>query len=108
MLTGLRQQVGNFPGVTVDKKQGSLKTPTTTHQLTDFPGTYSIFARSLDEQVVQDVLGNASNPNYPEAIIYVADSANLERNLLFFSQLYDLGLPISSFSICGIAPNKKA
>ncbi|MFM6946330.1 MAG: ferrous iron transporter B [Flavobacteriales bacterium] len=94
MLTGLRQQVGNFPGVTVDKKQGSLKTTTTTHQLTDFPGTYSIFARSLDEQVVQDVLGNASNPNYPEAIIYVADSANLERNLLFFSQLYDLGLPI--------------
>lgn len=94
MLTGLRQQVGNFPGVTVDKKQGLLKTTTATHQLIDFPGTYSIFARSLDEQVVQDVLNNPSATVYPEAIIYVADAANLERNLLFFSQLYDLGLPI--------------
>lgn len=94
MLTGLRQQVGNFPGVTVDKKQGLLKTATAVHQLTDFPGTYSIFARSMDEQIVQDVLSNPADAAYPEAIIYVADAANLERNLLFFSQLYDLGLPI--------------
>ncbi len=94
MLTGLRQQVGNFPGVTVDKKKGSIKTAQAVHQLTDFPGTYSIFARSLDEQVVKEVLNNPSHPDYPEAIIYVADAANLERNLLFFSQLYDLGFPI--------------
>lgn len=94
MLTGLRQQVGNFPGVTVDKKQGEIKTSTGVHKLIDFPGTYSIFARSLDEQVVQDVLFNPKHSDYPEAIIYVADAANLERNLLFFSQLYDLGFPI--------------
>lgn len=94
MLTGLRQQVGNFPGVTVDKKQGSVKTPKYTQQLLDFPGTYSIFARSLDEQVVQDVLTNKQHPDFPDAVIYVADAANLERNLLFFSQLYDLGFPI--------------
>ena len=94
MLTGLRQQVGNFPGVTVDKKQGSVKTPKHTQQLLDFPGTYSIFARSLDEQVVQDVLTNKQHPDFPDAVIYVADAANLERNLLFFSQLYDLGFPI--------------
>ena len=94
MLTGLRQQVGNFPGVTVDKKKGSIKTAQGQHQLTDFPGTYSIFARSLDEQVVKEVLGNPLHPDYPDAIIYVADAANLERNLLFFSQLYDLGFPI--------------
>lgn len=94
MLTGLRQQVGNFPGVTVDKKQGSIKTPNHTQQLLDFPGTYSIFARSLDELVVQDVLTNKQHPDFPDAVIYVADAANLERNLLFFSQLYDLGFPI--------------
>ena len=94
MLTGLRQQVGNFPGVTVDKKQGSIKTPTYTQQLIDFPGAYSIFARSLDEQVVQDVLTNKQHIDFPDAVIYVADTVNLERNLLFFSQLYDLGFPI--------------
>lgn len=94
MLTGLRQQVGNFPGVTVDKKQGSIKTPNYTQQLIDFPGAYSIFARSLDEQVVQDVLTNKEHTDFPDAVIYVADAANLERNLLFFSQLYDLGFPI--------------
>ena len=94
MLTGLRQQVGNFPGVTVDKKQGSIKTPNHTQQLIDFPGAYSIFARSLDEQVVQDVLTNKQHTDFPDAVIYVADTANLERNLLFFSQLYDLGFPI--------------
>lgn len=94
MLTGLRQQVGNFPGVTVDKKHGFVKTKSKTYQLIDFPGAYSIFARSLDEQVVQEVLTNPQNPDYPDAVIYVADAANLERNLLFFSQLYDLGLPI--------------
>ena len=94
MLTGLRQQVGNFPGVTVDKKRGRFKTAQGQHQLTDFPGTYSIFARSLDEQVVKEVLSNPLHPDYPESIIYVADAANLERNLLFFSQLYDLGFPI--------------
>ena len=94
MLTGLRQQVGNFPGVTVDKKQGSIKTPNEKHELIDFPGTYSFFARSLDEQVVKEVLNDSTHPDYPDAIIYVADAANLERNLLFFSQLYDLGFPI--------------
>jgi len=94
MLTGLRQQVGNFPGVTVDKKQGSIQTPNGKHELIDFPGTYSFFARSLDEQVVKEVLNDSAHPDYPDAIIYVADAANLERNLLFFSQLYDLGFPI--------------
>lgn len=94
MLTGLRQQVGNFPGVTVEKKQGDIKTKTGIHQLIDFPGTYSIFARALDEQVVEDVLLNIQHTDYPDAIIYVADAANLERNLLFFTQLYDSGFPI--------------
>lgn len=94
MLTGLRQQVGNFPGVTVDKKKGSVQTLSEAHELIDFPGTYSIFARSLDEQVVREVLNQPQHQDYPDAIIYVADASNLERNLLFFSQLYDIGFPI--------------
>ena len=94
MLTGLRQQVGNFPGVTVELKKGSIKTPQGQHELIDFPGSYSIFARSIDEQVVNEVLKQPTHPDFPDAVIYVADSANLERNLLFFSQLYDLGFPI--------------
>lgn len=93
MLTGLRQQVGNFPGVTVEKKSGTLKTPNGTHELIDFPGTYSLVGHSLDEQIVQDVLSKPLHKDFPDAILYVADSANIERNLLFFSQLYDLGLP---------------
>lgn len=93
MLTGMRQQVGNFPGVTVDKRSGYVQTKVNKHQIIDFPGTYSIFAKSLDEQVVQDVLKDPRHPDYPDAILYIADAANLERNLLFFSQLYDLGFP---------------
>ena len=93
MLTGLRQQVGNFPGVTVDKRVGEFSTPKATHQLIDFPGSYSLYARSLDEQIVEDIMSDSSHLDYPHAVIYVADAANLERNLLFFSQIYDLGLP---------------
>lgn len=93
MLTGMRQQVGNFPGVTVDKRSGYVQTKVNKHQILDFPGTYSIFAKSLDEQVVQDVLKDSRHTDYPDAILYIADAANLERNLLFFSQLYDLGFP---------------
>lgn len=93
MLTGMRQQVGNFPGVTVDKRSGFIQTKVNKHQIIDFPGTYSIFAKSLDEQVVQDVLTDPSHTDYPDAILYIADTANLERNLLFFSQVYDLGFP---------------
>lgn len=93
MLTGLRQQVGNFPGVTVDKRIGEFSTPNATHQLIDFPGSYSLYARSIDEQIVEDIMSDSSHLDYPQAVIYVADAANLERNLLFFSQVYDLGLP---------------
>lgn len=93
MLTGMRQQVGNFPGVTVDKRSGLAQTSNSQLQLVDFPGTYSIFSKSLEEQVVQDVLQNPNHTDYPDAILYIADAANLERNLLFFSQLYDLGFP---------------
>lgn len=90
-LTGLHQKVGNYPGVTVDKKTGSFKIDTETVSVTDLPGTYSLFPNSKDEQIVYDTLKNAKNF---DVIVYVLDANNLERNLLFFSQLYDLGLPL--------------
>lgn len=93
MLTGLRQHVGNFPGVTVDKKTGKLSAKDQTYDLIDFPGTYSIYPRSKDEQVVYTGLIDPENPNYPDVNIVVVDAANLERNLLLFTQIYDLQRP---------------
>jgi ferrous iron transport protein B len=94
MLTGLRQQVGNFPGITVELRQGTLQTGQGTHQILDFPGTYSIFPRSSEEAIVQEALCNPAHPSHPELILFVADAAQIERNLLFFSQIYDLGIPV--------------
>ena len=93
LLTGLRQHVGNFPGITVDKKVGKLRIGEEDHELVDLPGTYSIYPRSKDEQVVYDSLSDSKSENYPDAVIVVVDAANLERNLLLFSQVYDLGIP---------------
>ena len=92
-LTGLKQRVGNFPGVTVDKQLGNLKFGDETVQVIDFPGTYSIYPRSTDEQVVYKVISNPTHADYPDLAIVVVDASNLERNLLLFSQIYDLGIP---------------
>ncbi len=93
LITGLRQQVGNFPGVTVEKKTGTLQINGNTHTLIDFPGTYSLYPRSKDEQVVYSVLSDENADDYPEVVVVVVDQSNLERNLFLFSQIYDLGLP---------------
>ncbi len=92
-LTGLRQHVGNFPGVTVDKHSGYLTVSGTEIEIIDFPGTYSIYPRSKDEEVVYSVISDRTNKNFPEKVAVVLDSTNLERNLLLFTQIYDLGLP---------------
>lgn len=94
-LTGLRQKIGNFPGVTVDKKIGYLQiNPSLSIDLIDFPGTYSFYPNSLDERIVVQTMSNPKDENYPDAIIYVADITKLERHLLLFTQLKDLNLPI--------------
>lgn len=93
MLTGLRQHVGNFPGITVDLKQGKFETETQQIDLIDLPGTYSIYPRSEDERVVYRSLTEDGNEFFPDAILAVIDASNLERNLLLASQVYDLGLP---------------
>ncbi len=93
LITGLRQQVGNFPGVTVEKKTGTLQIDGNSHTIIDFPGTYSLYPRSKDEQVVYSVLSNEDSEDYPDVVVVVIDQSNLERNLFLFSQIYDLGLP---------------
>ncbi|UBM60115.1 ferrous iron transport protein B [Marinilongibacter aquaticus] len=93
-LTGLRQKVGNFPGVTVDKKIGTaILAAGQKAQIIDFPGTYSLYPNSLDEQVVLDVMADPANPDYPDVAVVVADSTNLKRNMLLFEQVSDLGIP---------------
>lgn len=93
LITGLRQQVGNFPGVTVEKKTGTLQIDGDAHTLIDFPGTYSLYPRSKDEHVVYSVLSDENSEDYPDVVVVVVDQSNLERNLFLFSQIYDLGLP---------------
>ena len=94
LLTGMRQHVGNFPGVTVDKKTGNFKTSKgETHEIIDFPGTYSLYPRSKDENVVYDVLSDKSNSDYPDLAIVITDASNLERNLFIFTQIHDLKIP---------------
>jgi len=92
-LTGLNQKVGNYPGVTVDKKQGKMSLSSTqTAILTDLPGTYSINPTSLDESIVlQTVLD--SKTSAPDVIVVVAEVENLKRNLLLFTQIQDLKIP---------------
>lgn len=93
MLTGLRQHVGNFPGITVDVKTGDLKLENASASLVDLPGTYSIYPRSSDERIVYESLTVLKPEDRPDAVMVVIDTSNLQRNLLLASQVYDLGLP---------------
>ncbi len=94
-LTGLHQKIANFPGVTVEKKTGFWKTKSRGNvKLMDLPGTYSLYPKSNEERVVADVLLGEFNQPIPEVIVYVADASNLQRNLLLFSQIADLGFPM--------------
>jgi ferrous iron transport protein B len=93
-LTGLTQKVGNYPGVTVDKKQGNCKLSATQNAvITDLPGTYSINPTSIDESIVLKTLLKKDIKESPDVILVVADIENLKRNLLLFSQIKDLEIP---------------
>lgn len=94
-LTGLNQKVGNFPGVTVDKKIGKARISDTIQaDIIDLPGVYSLYPRSVDEQVVYDYLNDRASEDFPDLLLVVADASNLKRNLFLYSQLYDLGIPL--------------
>lgn len=95
ILTGLSQKIGNFPGVTVEKKEGLTNLPDgRVARIIDLPGTYSFYPKSRDERIVMDALADKTNPVHPHLIVFVADASNLKRNLLLFSQVADLRIPI--------------
>ncbi len=92
-LTGLRQKVGNYPGVTVEKREGRLA-GSSDIRLLDLPGTYSLIPHSPDEAVTRDVLlGRMPDTDPPDAVLIVVDAGNLERNLYLATQVLDLGIP---------------
>jgi ferrous iron transport protein B len=93
-LTGLNQKVGNYPGITVEKKEGSCRLNRTTKaHILDLPGTYSLNASSMDESVVIELLLNRNNKDFPDVAVVVTDVENLKRNLLLFTQIKDLEIP---------------
>ncbi|QYJ69152.1 ferrous iron transport protein B [Flavobacterium litorale] len=93
-LTGLNQQVGNYPGITVERKQGTMRlNGTTKGTVIDLPGTYSLNASSMDESVVIELLLNRKDKDFPDVAVVVTDVENLKRNLLLFTQIKDLEIP---------------
>ena len=95
VLTGLNQKIGNFPGVTVDKKVGYCTLPDGRQaEIIDLPGTYSIYPKSQDESIVFSVLADTDNPHRPDLVVVILDASNLKRNLLLYSQVADLKIPI--------------
>jgi len=95
ILTGLSQKIGNFPGVTVEKKEGLTNLPDgRVARIIDLPGTYSFYPKSRDERIVMDALADKTSPVHPHLIVFVADASNLKRNLLLFSQVADLSLSV--------------
>ena len=93
-LTGLTQKVGNYPGITVEKKEGTCRLNRNTKgNIIDLPGTYSLNASSIDESVVIELLLNKNSKDFPDVCVVVTDVENLKRNLLLFTQVKDLGIP---------------
>ena len=93
-LTGLKQKVGNYPGITVEKKEGICKLPRGVKaHILDLPGTYSLNTTSLDESVAVELLLNKNDKDFPDVAVVITDVENLKRNLLLFTQIKDLRIP---------------
>ena len=107
-LTGLNQKTGNFPGVTMEKLTGIWELePKRSVEILDLPGIYSIYPKSIDEELVINILGDPKHPDFPDMAIVVADASNLKRNLLLFSQVRDLGIPtVLALNMIDVAENE--
>lgn len=92
-LTNLRQKVGNYPGVTVEKREGNVERNGNKFSIIDLPGTYSIYPSSLDEEVVFKILGDKSNKLYPDLTVVVGEPSNLKRSISLYLQVRELGVP---------------
>jgi ferrous iron transport protein B len=107
LLAGVRQRVGNYPGVTVERKIGTLKLDGNECQLVDLPGTYSLAPRSPDEMVAVDVILGRSDVGRVDAVLSIVDASNLERNLYLLSQVLAMGLPtVVALNMVDVARNK--
>lgn len=94
-LTGLNQKIGNFPGVTVDKKVGYSQLPDgRSAEIIDLPGTYSLYPKSRDESIVFSVLAEKDTELTPDLVVVILDATNLKRNLLLYTQVADLKIPV--------------
>lgn len=94
-LTGLNQKIGNFPGITVDKRSGiTLLANREQADIIDLPGIYSLYPRTLDEKIVAEILADKKGENYPDCVALVADATNLKNCMLLLTQLMDLKLPV--------------
>ncbi|MEO8088604.1 MAG: FeoB small GTPase domain-containing protein, partial [Bacteroidota bacterium] len=98
-LTGLNQKVANFPGVTVDKKIGTTTLITEdgkkiSAEIIDLPGIYSLYPKSIDEEIPFRILCDPNNELHPDAVVIVADGTNLKRNFFLCSQVIDLKIPV--------------
>jgi ferrous iron transport protein B len=107
-LTGLNQKTGNFPGVTMEKLTGIWELePKRPVEILDLPGIYSIYPKSIDEELVINILGDPAHSDFPDMAIVVADASNLKRNLLLFSQVRDLGIPtVLALNMIDVAENE--
>lgn len=107
-LSGVHQQVGNYPGVTVEKKIGRFRAHENDFELIDLPGTYSLAPRSLDEMVAVDVLlGRRSGESPPDIVVSIVDASNLQRNLYLVSQVLSCGLPtVIALNMTDVAAEK--
>lgn len=94
LLTGLKQKVANYPGVTVESRSGAWVADGRTIELVDIPGLYSLDATSIDEQIARDAIIGENGMTRPDLVIAVVDATNLERNLYLVTQLCERGLPV--------------
>lgn len=92
-LTKLNQKVGNYPGITVEKREGSLKANNKTYHIVDLPGTYTLFPNSLDEEIVFKVLSEKENKLEPNLTVVVAEPSTIKRGIILYQQARELGLP---------------
>ena len=92
-ITKLNQKVGNYPGITVEKRERTAKVQGKEYKIIDLPGTYTLFPNSLDEEVVFDTLSNKNNKDYPDLVVVVSEPTTLNRAVILYQQVRELGLP---------------
>ncbi|MEJ5053796.1 ferrous iron transport protein B [Sphingobacterium sp. MYb382] len=92
-ITKSHQQVGNYPGITVEKREGTVKANGKTYTLIDLPGTYTLFPTSLDEEIVYRVLGDKENKSHPDLVVVISEPNNIKRSIVLYQQARELGVP---------------